>query len=349
MDEGMDLMTVEQRRDGARTADARAPLASLSETEALRLVTRVAWLYHVRSMKQSEVADELGLSQSRVSRLLDAAVSLGIVTTTVRVPPGLHVELEHALQDAYGLRGAYVFDLPAVSDDSDYLVDLGRTLAAYLIENPLVGDIIGFTSWSRTLRETVRVLEITNPATASYVVEMLGDVGPPEVQHGAADVTQQLARMTGAQPRFLRVPGVVTSREVRDTILGHDNHARETLAMLDRVDEALVGIGTCKVDAPIRPGENFFTLEQMEHARQLGAVGQVNLRFIDEAGNAIESELDELVIGVRLDQLRSFERSIAVAGGPGKYAAIRGSLLGGWVNTLITDVATAQHLVAKAP
>lgn len=340
-------MTVEQRRDGARTGDARSSLTSMSEAEALRLATRVAWLYHVRSMKQSEVADELGLSQSRVSRLLDAAISLGIVKTIVKVPPGLHVELEHTLQDAYGLRGAYVFDLPPVSAESDYLVELGRTLAAYLMESPLTGDIIGFTSWSRTLRETVRVLEITSP-TSSYVVEMLGDVGPPEVQHGAADVTQTLARLTGAQPRFLRVPGVVTSREARDVILDHDSHARETLAMLDRVDEALVGIGTCNVDAPIRPGENFFTLEQMDHARQLGAVGQVNLRFIDSAGEAIESELDELVIGVRLDQLRSYDRSIAVAGGPGKYAAIRSALLGGWVNTLVTDVRTAEHLIATA-
>jgi len=342
-------MTVDARRDVARSGDSRSALSALSEAEALRLVTRVAWLYHVRSMKQSEVADELGLSQSRVSRLLDAAASLGIVKTIVKVPPGLHVELEQALQDAYGLRGAYVFDLPPVSDERDYLVELGRTLAAYLMENPLVGDVIGFTSWSRTLRETVRVLEITSPTTSEYVVELLGDVGPPEVQHGAADVTQTLARMVGAQPRFLRVPGVVASRTARDVMLDHDSHARETLAMLDRVDEALVGIGTCDVDAPIRPGENFFTLEQMQLARDLGAVGQVNLRFIDADGNAIQSELDELVIGVSLEQLRACQRSIAVAGGPSKYAAIRGSLAGGWVNTLVTDVRTAQHLIDTAP
>ena len=195
----------------------------------------------------------------------------------------------------------------------------------------------------------MRVLEITNPAPASFVVEMLGDVGPPEVQHDAADVTQQLARLTGAQPRFLRVPGVVTSADVRTTLLEHDNHARETLAMLDRVDEALVGIGTCAVDAPLRPGENFFTEDQFEYARKLGAVGQVNLRFIDANGKPVESELDDMVIGVRLDQLAACERSIAVAGGANKYAAIRSSLIGGWVNTIITDVDTAKYLIKNAP
>ena len=157
-----------------------------------------------------------------------------------------------------------------------------------------------------------------------------------------------MAQLTGAQPRFLRVPGVVASAEVRKTILDNDIHARETLGLLDRVDEALVGIGTCDVDPPLMPGENFFTVKKLEYARRLGAVGQVNLRFIDAEGNPIESELDSMVIGITLDQLKTCERTIAVAGGPAKYAAIRSSLLGGWVNTLVTDAETARHLVKKA-
>ena len=329
-------------------ANADLPADTGAERDQMRLVTRVAWLYHVRGLKQSEVADSLGLSQSRVSRLLDAAVGLGIVRTTVRVPPGLQLELERALEETYGLREARVFDVPDPDDDRRLLHDLGLMLAGYLQESPLEGDVIGFTSWSRTLRETVQALNAPAGAHASYVVEMLGDVGPPLAQHEAAEVTQQLARVTGAQPRFLRVPGVVNSPEVRRAILENDSYARETLGLLDRIDEALVGIGTCSIDPPLRPGGNFFTYAQFEHALELGAVGQVNLRFIDRDGNAISSELDDLVIGVSLDQLRACERTIAVGGGRSKQAAIRGALVGGWVNTLVTDVATAQQLLDGA-
>ena len=329
-------------------ADADLPADTGAEREQLRLVTRVAWLYHVRGLKQSEVADSLGLSQSRVSRLLDAAVGLGIVRTTVRVPSGLQLELEHALEETYGLRDARVFEVPDPDDEMRLLGDLGLMLAGYLQESPLEGDVIGFTSWSRTLRETVRALNAPAGARARYVVEMLGDVGPPEVQHEAAEVTKQLARFTGAQPRFLRVPGVVSSPGVRRAILENDSFARETLGLLDGIDDALVGIGTCLVDPPLRPGDNFFTHAQFEHALGLGAVGQVNLRFIDRDGHAIKSELDDLVIGVSLEQLRACARTIAVGGGRSKYSAIRGALVGGWVNTLVTDVVTAQHLVDNA-
>ena len=339
-----------QGRESAGLPERRIPAPAVPDldTEQLRLMTRVAWLYHKRGLKQSQIASALDVSQSRVSRLLDAAVAQGIVHTTVRVPPGLQLELEHALQEAYGLRHAEVFEVPDSGDEHSLLSDLGQLLAVYLHEQPLDGDVIGFTSWSRTLRETVRSLDASPGQAASFVVELLGDVGTPEVQHEAAEVTRQLARITGAQPQFLRVPGVTASADVRTTLLTHDAYAHETLALHDKLDTALVGIGTCTIDPPLRPGASFFTPEQFDYARSLGAVGQVNLRFIDLEGNAVTSELDDLVIGVTLEQLRRCGRRIAVAGGPTKYDAIRSALRGGWINSLITDVRTAEHLLATA-
>ncbi len=77
-------------------------------------------------------------------------------------------------------------------------------------------------------------------------------------------------------------------------------------------------------------------------------MGQVNLRFIDSTGQPIKSELDDLVIGVSLEQLRACPRTIAVAGGPNKHAAIYSAIAGGWVNTLVTDVDTANYLMERA-
>ena len=338
------------RRESAVPPERRTSVPAAPETEAehLRLMTRVAWLYHKRRLKQGQIASALDISQSRVSRLLDAAVAEGIVHTTVRVPPGLQLELEHALQETYGLRHAEVFEVPDSSDEHSLLRDLGQLLAVYLREQPLDGDVIGFTSWSRTLRETVRSMDASLGQAATFVVELLGDVGTPDLQHEAAEVTRQFARITGAQPQFLRVPGVTASAAVRATLLTHDAHARETLALHDKLDEALVGIGTCAIDPPLRSGDSFFTPAQFDYARSLGAVGQVNLRFIDLEGNAVTSELDDLVIGVTLEQLRRCGRRIAVAGGPTKYDAIRSALRGGWINSLITDVRTAEHLLATA-
>lgn len=319
----------------------------LTEGEPRRLMAKVAWMYHVRGMKQGEIAGRLGLSQSRVSRLLETAVAAGIVRTTVVVPDGLHAELEERLEARYGLREAHVFDVGDGADDTGVVSDLGRMLASRLESNPLEAEVIGFTSWSRSLRETVGSMNQPSQSSAKYVVELLGDVGPPTVQHQAAQLTQQLAALTGAEPRFLRVPGVVSSAEVRQALLDRDAHAREALALLDRVDLALVGIGTCEIVPPLQAGDNFFTTEQFEYARSLGAVGQVNLRFIAADGSPVFSELDELIVGVTLEQLKRCQRTLAVAGGPSKYPAIKAAVLGGFVNTLITDADTARHLLSE--
>ena len=60
------------------------------------------------------------------------------------------------------------------------------------------------------------------------------------------------------------------------------------------------------------------------------------------------SDVDRRVIGVTLEQLRNVDRSVGVAGGERKYEAIRGAVVGNWINVLITDHMTAERLIADA-
>ncbi|MCK8610121.1 sugar-binding transcriptional regulator [Agromyces sp. C10] len=319
--------------------------AVTGDLDHLRVMTKVARLYHVHGMRQTEIAKALGVSQARVSRLLSAAEAAGIVRTVVVVPDGLNADLEEQLERTYGLLEAHVVEA-AAADESRLTDDLGHAVASIVEVLPLDDSVIGFTSWSRSLRAMAAELRPGPRSAATSVVEMLGGVGPPALQQEATVATQRLARVAGAEPRFLRVPGVVSSPEVRDAILAGDSNARAALAELDEMDIALVGIGHCGIVPPLEAGDNFFSEEQFARALELGAVGQVNLRFIDAEGRPVPSELDELVIGVTLEQLQRAPRRIGVAGGPSKYEAIRAALAGGWVNVLVTDTATAEYLLA---
>ncbi|TFD48008.1 sugar-binding transcriptional regulator [Cryobacterium sp. Hh11] len=317
-----------------------------ADVEHLRLITKVARLYHTRNMRQTEIASLLGVSQARVSRLLRAAEEANVIRTIVVIPPGLHVDLEDSLEQEFGIDEVHVVDV--IDDDEARLTqDLGNAVASILRIMPLETKTIGFTSWSRSLREMTSALQPLQRLAATRVVEMLGDVGPPTLQHEATRATQRLAHLTGAAALFLRVPGVVSSPEVKAAILGQDLHTRAALSALDEMDIALMGIGNCEIVPPLEAGDNFFSQEQFDLAKSLGAVGEVNLRFIDAHGEPVMSELDELVIGVTLKQLRNTDRRLGVAGGPSKYKAIHAAISGGWVNVLVTDVVTAEHLMAQ--
>lgn len=314
-----------------------------------RLLVKVARLYHGRGLRQSEIAERLRISQARVSRLLQQAETLGIVRTVVVLPPGLNSDLEDAVERAYGLGECHVID--AVAEDEEELAhDLGQAMASILADAGILTSatsVVGYNSWSRTLQSMVAALQPIR-GRAGKVVELLGDIGPPALQHEAARSTQRLARLTGAEPVYLRTPGVSSTPEIRSAILEQDRHARAALELLDAMDVALVGIGECDVVAPLRAGDNFFTQEQFDRARDLGAVGQICLRFLDAAGHEVLTGFEDLVIGVSLDQIRAARTRCAAAGGPSKYAVIRAALIGRWVDTLVIDTATAEYLVDAA-
>ncbi len=312
---------------------------------ARRMIATVAWLYHTRGLRQGAIAERLNISQSRVSRMLDQAVDLGIVRTMVVLPQDEQSVLEEELESAYGLKEAHVFDVGQVHAETDLVRELGQLLGLYLQRTTLGAGVVGFTSWSRALHETVRTLQPLPLSETKFVVEMLGDLGPPALQHQAAHNTQLLASVTGAEPMFLRVPGVMPSAELRETLLGHDSHARATMAKLDGLDLALTGIGAVGVVAPLQAGDNFFTAAQIDRVHRRGAVGEINLRYLAEDGEPVQSDLDELVVGASLDQLKRAERRLVVAGGVSKHRAIRAALVGGWINVVFTDSVTARWLV----
>jgi DNA-binding transcriptional regulator LsrR (DeoR family) len=116
--------------------------------------------------------------------------------------------------------------------------------------------------------------------------------------------------------------------------------------MFDQLTVALVGIGAVEPSGLLARSGNVFSPEDRAAIAAAGGVGDIALRFIGADGAPLPSPLDDRVIGIELDQLKRVGRSVGVAGGSRKTAAVRGALLGGWINCLITDLQTAERLLA---
>jgi DNA-binding transcriptional regulator LsrR (DeoR family) len=312
------------------------------DTQQMRLITRVARLHHMQGQRQAEIAKILDISQASVSRFLALAEEYGIVRTIVVPPEGLYPELEEGLAQTYGLQSVYVVDISARESGIEQV--LGAAAAQCLAEDHFDAPLLGLTSWSTTLREMAKAMPLYNNARVTHVVELLGDLGSPRLQHDAALATQQVARAFGAEPIYLRTPGVVPRAELRDLAVT-DVHVQAALRLMDNIDIAFVGIGPADFHGPLEEGDNFFTTAQLADVRAKGAVGQLHQRFIDADGHAIQSVLDESVVGITLAQLRKVRRKIAVAGGSAKHVALAAALTGKWIDVLVTDVNSANYLM----
>jgi DNA-binding transcriptional regulator LsrR (DeoR family) len=316
----------------------------MARIDELRLMAKVARMYHTQGMRQTAICKRLNIHQSTISRMLQRAEREGIVRTTVSLPPGTHTEIEESLQARFELDEAVVVD--CIDDDDQIARDLGAAAAFYLQTTLKNGDVIGISSWSAALLAMVNAMHPAQKWQSTRVVQILGGLGDPGAEVHATQVTTRLADLIGAEVSLLPAPGVVGSREARDVLL-EDRFVREAVAMFSSVTVALVGIGATEPSRGLASSGNVFSAKELRRLAERGAVGDICLRFFDSAGRRVITELNDRVISMELDQLRDISRVVGVAGGRRKVQAISGALAGGLVKVLITDLKCAERLLAE--
>lgn len=314
----------------------------MSRVNELRLIARVAQMYHVEKLRQADIAKHLRISQATVSRMLKKAQDEEIVRTTVVAPSGTYAELEAGLRSRFDLSEAIVVEC---SEDRDgaIMARIGEAAAHFVEATLQSNEIIGVSSWSETILRMVENIHPMKTGKAKYVVQTLGGMGNPTVQMHANQLTTRLAKLTGAEAHALSAPGVAQSREAKLVLLG-DPFVRETMDLFARITLAIVGIGAVEPSSMLARSGNVFSSRELADVAEAGGVGDMSLRFFDSTGAFVKTPLDDRVIGITLEQLSTVDRVIALAGGKSKTGAIRGALNTGIIDLLITDKFTAERL-----
>jgi DNA-binding transcriptional regulator LsrR (DeoR family) len=330
-----------------RIVRAMAPPRQPSH-DMLRLTTRVASMYHERGIGQTQIAEQLGLSQARVSRTLKQAEALGIVRITVHVPEGVHADIEQQLEARYGLDSLIVVEVTDADTLNDEAVNqaLSATVAAHLELMVPTFKVIGVSSWSAALLAAVNAMRPTGHGETRTIVQVLGGLGLPGTQAHATRLTEHLAQLSKAEAVFMLAPGVVSNLAAKAAMLNEPS-CLQALERFDDLSALLMGIGALPPSRMLRESGNVYTEQDIADLRDAGAVGDVCMRFYDAQGRHVRTPFDERVLGIGVEQIRRTRRRIGVAGGRRKFEAIRGALRGGWLSTLVTDLQTAQQLLAE--
>lgn len=318
----------------------RGPAGASDQT---RLMAKIALMYHERGARQTEIAQELHVSQSKVSRLLARAAEVGIVRTIVTVPAGVHTDLEEALERRYGLAEAVVVDVSG--DEGEVTPALGSGLATYLDATLTGGEVVGISSWSATLLAAAAAMRRSPTRVVDQVIQIVGGVGESRVQVQASRLISLFADATGAEPVFMPAPGVLGSPSARQ-VLVEDPAVAAVMESWGGLTTALVGIGSLQPSPLLRESGNSVAERDQDELRAAGAVGDICLRYLDADGAVVRSDFDARVVGIDPERFRAIPRRIGVAGGERKHDAILGALRGGWLTVLVTDVGTATRLAA---
>lgn len=318
----------------------------MARSDELRLIARVARMYHLDEMKQAEIARQLRISQAGISRLLKRARDEGIVRISIESPSGTFLELEERLRRRFDLAEIIIAEC-GEDREEQILSRIGESAAQYLEMTLQPGEVIGISSWSESLLRMVDHLDNGRRAGAAHIVQILGGMGNPGVQAHATALTTRLARLTGATPLLLATQGVAGSVEARDVLVS-DPYVASTIAQFGALTMAIVGIGAVEPSKLLADSGNVFTASELQELTRLRAVGDICLHFFDADGRPIRSPVEGRVIGITLEALRSVPRVVGVAGGRRKVQALLGALRGRFLDVLVTDQFTAARIDAAS-
>ena len=307
------------------------------------LAVRAAWLHYVGGLTQAEVAARLGIPNVKAHRLIMWANQNGVVKFSIHGDVTECVAIETRLASLFGLD--YCEVLPDLYDKSLLLRALGVAGAEFLqreIKN-LQGQVIGIGN-GRTLAAAIAAMPNVDAGDVRFV-SLLGGL----TRNYAAnphDVMHRLAEKTGAVSYVMPVPFFANSAEDREVLLSQRG-VRQVFDLAAQADLMLVGIGTAELDSQLVVSQ-MIEVPEMQDVRNQGGVGEMLGHFFDAGGNPVETKLGERTLSPSLDSMRA-RRIVAIAGGPGKLAAIRSALLSGCLSGLIIDEQTASALVGDAP
>ncbi|RPH20227.1 sugar-binding transcriptional regulator [Buttiauxella warmboldiae] len=314
----------------------------MSKQDEQRLLVKIATLYFVEGMKQSEIAGLLQLSQSFVSRAITRCQKEGVVKISVIQPANIFLSLEQALEKKYGIRQAIVVDVDESAAAMQIKHAIGSAAAHYVETRLRPNDLVGISSWSTTIRAMVDELH-PQSIKARGVIQLLGGVGPNgNVQ--ATILTQNLAAQLGCPAWLLPSQSIEHSVEERARLVASDDVA-EVVNKFAEVDMAILGIGDLEPSQLLKNSGNYYGEAMLKTLAERGAVGDICLHYFNARGEPVLSTEEDPVIGMELSQVRACPHVVALAGGNDKANAIRGALLGGYIDVLITDFPTASQLL----
>lgn len=312
------------------------------ETAKLYQIMRIARKYYELNMGQLEIAKEEGISKSTVSRLLQKAIDLGFVKVTVEYPLESVTEIENQLKDLFGLKDVFVVP-NVVDDESIVLKDTCRALAQNLdlyIKNQ---SIVG-VSWGKTmncLSECVDHLQ----AKEIKVVQLNGGVAKYTNPTGASQIVDALTHAGDGTGYLFPVPAVVDSKEISD-VLKKDSQVQKVLNLAREAQVTIFSVGALSKES-ILYEVGYLKEKDYNQLEEALAVGDIASRFFRVEGAIANENLNERVVGLELEELKSKEYNIAIAVGVHKADAILGALSGKYMNVLYTDEKTAREVLRR--
>lgn len=300
-------------------------------------------LHFLEGLTQSQIADRLGISQPTVNRLIKRGRQLGLVEIKIKSPIEPLVDMEEQLLAIGGIRRAIV--VPTVSDNQQTALQaVGEAAARLLLEEIGDGDTICITG-GKGVSAVVAGLQ----APRRFDVEVIPATGCVQGKHytDVNHVSTLMADRLGGRSFQIHAPLFADSAAERAMLI----NMRAVADVFGRAREAkvaVVGIGSILSD-----DSSYYDLHPSSSTdraaiERSGASCELLAHLLDDEGRVCDYSLNRSLVSLTLEEFASIPTKIGVASGPNKAGPILSVMRGRHLDTLVTDEATGERVLAMA-
>ena len=306
---------------------------------------QIAQMYYMENKTQSEIAKELHIHRSTISRLLKLSRQEGIVEITIH---GLHDQnfpLENRLKERYHLKYVGVVTCTeGLTRDQRSIILANKTNAYFqtILEDHMV---LGF-SWGATLRQVANHLTNLAQHTPLMCVPLMGgSSGRIRSDYHVNAVTYEASRNLDCGAILVDAPAYVESASLKDSFMTSD-FMKSITEYWHKVDIAFLGVGSPNVT--MNKWRYFYGNDFFKEVEQGKIAGDIAGHYFDIHGTYLSDTLDTHLISINKTDLARIPYRIGIAESLEKVDAIRGALQGRYINCLITTQETAKALLNSA-
>ncbi|MCS7464378.1 sugar-binding transcriptional regulator [Paenibacillus doosanensis] len=310
--------------------------------EEKQFIIKICKLYYFESWTQEKIAVKYGISRPAVSKLLQKARDEGIVEIVIHDERPEAGELEKELEAAFALKQAVVVPTRDLNEDLIYST-VGKAAAQFVLRTMKQAERIG-VSWGTTLHCAVKEFPFEKKDHVK-IIPLVGGMGNDKTEIHSNQIAYELSKKLGAKCESLYAPAVVETEELKNQLVQLP-HIASVLEEGKQIDLALVGIGNPFALSTMEQ-IGYLTADVLQELKAMDAVADINSRFIDKNGALCRHPINNKVIGMELEQLRSVKTVIGIAVGSHKIDSILAALKGNYLHVLITDEETASGLSAR--
>ena len=306
------------------------------------LLAFVAEKYYQDDLRQTDIAEMINLTRSAVSRMLTEAREKGLVEIIIHHPLQYDHDLEKRLITELNLQHTSVIAIQGQPDQDDLKNKLGKAASRLLTSLIEPGQKIGI-GWGTSVQATIEMLE-KNHIPGTHIIQLVGVLGASKHSYSAQTLVDQMAQKLDGEGTYLYAPFIAENGQTASSFM-KDPTVEQAIASGRECDIALMGIGTTNPDFCSLYKGNHISLQGLQTLQAAGAVGDVCGIYFDVEGKLSPVDFHKRRIGVSSSSLQNIPSRLAVAGWIDKSEAVLGAILGGYVNSLVTDNLTALRIL----